>query len=524
MEIDSEESTVEEANEPLSPDVPGRRIIAIGGGKGGVGKSVLAANLGIYLAQLGKHVVLLDADLGGANLHTFLGVERPSVTLGDFFDKRVARIEDCVVPTAVPGLGLISSEGDPLWAANPRPATKNRLINQLREIDADFLICDLPAGSGFIALDFFLVAQVGILVVVPEPTSVENTFRFIKSAFLRRLRDVRALDQLKADRQFEGGIPSPLDIYEQASDPAIKQRVLEEIQRFRPRLVINQPKTRTDMELGNQLRAAGRRRLGLSIDYLGHLESDDAVWLAVRKRRPLIVEHPDSKIAKDIEKIARKLLGTDESKGQADPARSFDKLNHYEVLEIDPSASDEEIRRAYRRAKETYASESMAICGLYSTERLQQVQDRIEQAHETLLDPERRRQHDLKLFPEGVPHRPTPPSTTPPPLLRQPPREETPMRVELPEPEINAETEFTGSLLKRIREARGIELVDISNKSKIGVPHFRAIEEEKWDAMPAVVYLRGFLVEYSRYLRLPTEQVTRTFMQRYQKNRKNADE
>ena len=98
------------------------------------------------------------------------------------------------------------------------------------------------------------------------------------------------------------------------------------------------------------------------------------------------------------------------------------------------------------------------------------------------------------------------------------------MRVELPEPEINAETEFTGSLLKRIREARGIELVDISNKSKIGVPHFRAIEEEKWDAMPAVVYLRGFLVEYSRYLRLPTEQVTRTFMQRYQKNRKNADE
>lgn len=531
METDGEESASEEAADLIGgAEMPGRRIIAIGGGKGGVGKSVLAANLGIYLAQLGKHVVLLDADLGGANLHTFLGVERPSVTLADFFDKRVPRIEDCIVPTAVPNLGLISSEGDPLWAANPRPATKNRLITQLREVDCDFLICDLPAGSGFIALDFFLVAHVGILVVVPEPTSVENTFRFIKSAFLRRLRDMRAFDQLKTDRQFEGGIPSPLDIYEQASDPAIKQRVLEEIQRFRPRVVVNQPKTRTDIELGNQLRAAGRRRLGLSIDYLGALESDDAVWLAVRKRRPLIVDHPDSKIAKDIERVARKLLSAEEPRHKPLPLKSVEQLTQYEMLEIEPSASDEEIRRAYRRAKETYAPESMAICGLYGAERLERVQERIEEAHEILLDPERRRQHDVKLFPEGVPHRPTPPSTTPMPPPRAvvapvvAPRDDTPMRVELPEPEIQSDTEFTGALLRKIRESRGIQLVDISNKSKIGVPHFRLIEDEKWEAMPAVVYLRGFLVEYARYLRLPVEQVTRTYVSRYQKNRKNPDD
>ena len=404
---------------------PGRRIIAIGGGKGGVGKSLLAANLGIYLAQLGKKVVLIDADLGGANLHTFVGVERPRVTLGDFFDKRVARIEDCIVETSVKGLGLVSGEGDPLWAVNPRPATKNRLINQVRELDVDFLICDLPPGSGFIALDFFLVAHVGLLMMTPEPTSVENTFRFIKSAFLRRLRGLKGLESWAADRTSEGGIPAPLDLYEAASaetDPTIKARVLEEIQKFRPRLVVNQTRTRADLDLGMQIRSAGRRRLGLQLDYLGHLESDDAVWLAVRKRRPLVVEHPESKVAKNVERIVRKLLGADHDR--APPLtvpRRTEQQNLYEVLEIDPGASDEEIRRAHRRGREMYAPESMVICGLYTPERLAVVLGRIEEAHDTLLDPEKRRQHDLKLFPEGIPSRPTPVQgiVTPPASMRR---------------------------------------------------------------------------------------------------------
>src|SRR5437762_4963422 len=89
-----------------------RHIIAVGGGKGGVGKSLLAANLGIYLAQLGKKVVLLDADLGGANLHTFVGVERPAVTLGDFLNQSVGRLRECVVETAIKDLGLVSGQGD----------------------------------------------------------------------------------------------------------------------------------------------------------------------------------------------------------------------------------------------------------------------------------------------------------------------------------------------------------------------------------------------------------------------------
>lgn len=501
---------------PASEKPSSRRIIAIGGGKGGVGKSLLAANLGIYLAQLGKKVVLIDADLGGANLHTFVGVERPNVTLGDFFDKRVQRIEDCIVETQVKGLGLVSGEGDPLWAANPRPATKNRLINQVRELEVDYLICDLPPGSGFIALDFFLVAQVGLLVVMPEPTSVENTFRFIKSAFLRRMRDVRELETLAADRTFEGGIPAPLDLYEAAleRDPQLAARVLEEMKRFRPRLVVNQTRTRADLDLGMQIRSAGRRRLGLQVDYLGHLEADDAVWGAVRKRRPLVVEHPESKVAKNVERIARKLLGIDHDRAPPrDPPRRTAQQNLYEVLEIDPGASDEDIRRAAKRAREMYSPESMVVCGLFTPERLAVVAHRIEEAYDTLLDPDKRKQHDLALFPDGIPARATPAqglSAAPPPRV-----DETPLKVEMPEPDIAPDTEITGELLRRLREARGIELLEISQRTKVGLGHLRSIEEERWSAMPAVVYLRGFLVEYARFMRLDVTQVTRTYLARH---------
>jgi flagellar biosynthesis protein FlhG len=521
--VDSDENEGQAEDEAPIPEATGaRRIIAIGGGKGGVGKSLLAANVAIYLAQLGKRVVLFDADLGGANLHTFVGVERPAVTLGDFFDKRVSRIEDCVLETSITGLGLVSGEGDPLWAANPRPATKNRLLNQVRELDVDYLICDLPPGSGFTALDFFLVAHVGVLVVVPEPTSVENTWRFIKSAFLRRLRGIKGLQQLPADRAYEGGIPSPLDLYQSAKlvDAALAQQVLDEIHRFRPRLVVNQTRTRSDLDLGLQLRAAGRRRLGLAVDYFGHLESDDAVWLAVRKRRPLVVEHPEAKVSKNIERVMRRLLAVESEKsGPVTVPRTTEQQNHYEVLEIDPGASTEEIRRAYRQVREMYSDESMVVCGLFAPERLEVVQGRLEAAYETLLDVEKRRRYDLELFPDGT--RPPPsPSAAPVPLPRV---DETPARLDIPEPEVSAKTDFTGDLLKRIREARGIDLMDIAQRTKINATHLRAIENARWELMPAVVYLRGFLVEYARCLRLDPQQVSRTFLERFHKQRVPAE-
>ena len=188
-----------------------RRIISVGGGKGGIGKSLISANLGIELARRGKRVVLVDADLGGANLHTTLGLDVPQRTLSDFIERKVERIEDVITPTGIENLGLVSGALDDLDAANPRHAQKMRLLRHVQPLDVDYAILDLGAGTHSNVLDFFLVSDHGVLVLVPEPTAVENAYRFVKAAFWRRMRNVR---RCSATRRCSGGdgrrhVPEP---------------------------------------------------------------------------------------------------------------------------------------------------------------------------------------------------------------------------------------------------------------------------------------------------------------------------
>jgi flagellar biosynthesis protein FlhG len=293
-----------------------RQIWSIGGGKGGIGKSLLAAALGWNLARMGRRVVLVDADLGGANLHTCLGVGAPERTLGDFIQRRAASIEDVVVETPFSRLRLISGASDFLGAANIKYQQKVRVLNRVRALDVDVVLLDLGAGTGYNIIDFFLISDIGLLTVVPEPTSIENGYRFIKSALYRRLRGAapdeaaREVIDVALDAKNAAGIRSPLDLLaavERESPDAVP--VLKHVMaEFHPQFVVNQVRTPADAMVGHQLVTACARHLGIRASYAGFVHHDDAVWQAVRQRRLFAAEDPDGRAAQDVGHLARGLL------------------------------------------------------------------------------------------------------------------------------------------------------------------------------------------------------------------------
>ena len=295
-----------------------RRVIAVGGGKGGIGKTLVSVNLAVALAELGQRVVLLDADLGGANAHTCLGIAQPRATLSDFVTRKAARLEDVRLPTQVPNLTLIGGANDALDAANLKFQQKQRLLRNLNGLDADTVVLDLGAGTSFNVLDFFLVAQHAVLVLLPEPTSIENAYRFIKSAFFRKLQDVEStlgVEELveQAMSSKEGAVRTPLEFIGRARaiDPAAGARLERELEAFRVRLVVNQVRGAPDADVGHAVVAAWRKFFGLHLDYLGAVSWDDDAWRAVRKRRPLLLESPTCTAALGLRQVAQNLLALD---------------------------------------------------------------------------------------------------------------------------------------------------------------------------------------------------------------------
>jgi flagellar biosynthesis protein FlhG len=288
------------------------KIWAVGGGKGGVGKSVIAANLGVILAELGNRVVLVDADLGGANLHTLLGIANPQATLSDFVARRVKSLHDIMMPTTTERLWLVSGARALLEMANPKHAQKTKLLRHVAALPADHVILDLGAGTAFNVLDFFLAANRGILIVTPEATSVENAYHFLKAAFFRKLKRAEPRQRVRVaindvmQQRHDRPIRSPRELITQVMlvDPIAGAGVLAESSTFSPALLINRAERPEDHRLGKEICTACRDYFGNEMECLGHLVTDRLLARSVQDRRPAATLYPESPFVRSLRSIA----------------------------------------------------------------------------------------------------------------------------------------------------------------------------------------------------------------------------
>jgi flagellar biosynthesis protein FlhG len=290
-------------------------IVAIGGGKGGVGKSFISSNIGIFLANMGFRTVMLDLDLGAPNLHTCLGEQPPRANFHDYLSGRVESLEETAVSTQIPKLRLITGANDHKERANITLLEQNRLMSAIYNLESDFTILDLSAGTHTSTLDFFLMAHRHIVTVAPDPTSIENAYRFMKAAFFRRIKCFERELQLESvisslmSELEKNKIKFPSDLLATIAhvEPQKGHEFNSMMNRLCFELVINQSRSSKDIQLGHSIGSVAKKYFGVPVHVLGAIDYDNAVWNALRKRRPLLLECPHSSLYMQLLGIARDL-------------------------------------------------------------------------------------------------------------------------------------------------------------------------------------------------------------------------
>lgn len=301
------------------------QILPIASGKGGVGKSLLSANLAVALGQLGKKVVLADLDLGASNLHLAIGQNIRDKSIGTYLTDKTP-FKDIIEPTEYQNVSFIAGDSQIPGLTSLKAVQKEKLVRNFRRIDADFLILDLGAGTHQIILDLFLQSPQGILVTAPTVTATLDGYLFLKNSVFRLMYTTfkrgspghEFLEKLKtsSDSMKNLYIPKIVAALEKV-DPKNTEIFKSRIHQFRPRLVLNMIDDPKEADRAQRIRKSCEQYLGISLEYLGLMFRDHLQDKALSSRLPVTVYKPHSVLAQAIFRIAEKVI--------ASSPRDFDK-------------------------------------------------------------------------------------------------------------------------------------------------------------------------------------------------------
>jgi len=321
------------------------RIIPIASGKGGVGKSLVSANLAVSFAQAGKSVVLADLDLGASNLHLVLGHHAPKLGIGTYLNNTKSNFADVITSTDVRGLRFIPGDNEIPGTANLSTNQRKELVKELLNLqnDTDILILDLGAGTHQSILDFFLLSNHGIVVSAPAVTAVLNAYVFLKNSMFRLLftscaKGSPARAELESIRKDGAGhiyIPKLLPQIKKV-DPDSYEKFVHRLTSFHPRLIMNMVDAPKDADVAMKIRRSCEEYLALKIEHMGIIYRDSLQDTALSSRLPVVLYKPQSVLSQAIYRIADKIMESPEDSFTLDDKQIEDSFQEAEMeAEVD---------------------------------------------------------------------------------------------------------------------------------------------------------------------------------------------
>lgn len=274
-------------------------IVSVASGKGGVGKSFFAANLAMSIKRIDDAVLLVDGDLGGANLHSFVGLKAQGKGIYNFL-KENFRIEDVILETPA-GVDFIGGSSDILGMAHINNFEKLKILNHLKRSNYRYVIMDLGAGTSYNMIDFFNFSDKKVLIMNSEPTSIENSYGFLKIALYRKIerqlfKDPRLENICGKLRSRSMNYQKVDDIVEELEkiDDNLSREVLNIVENYKVGLVLNMLKYKKELNIFYGFENVAKKYLRISVEKLGFLPYDLYVSESLKQLEPYYLNTNDS--------------------------------------------------------------------------------------------------------------------------------------------------------------------------------------------------------------------------------------
>jgi flagellar biosynthesis protein FlhG len=285
------------------------------------------------LARQRFKTLLIDADLGTANLHTILGIPHPDISLSDFFNKKLKSLQETVLGTPIPNLFLISGARNKLDIANLSHEHKMKMLRAISRLDYDYILLDLSAGTSFNTIDFFTLSDSGVFVCCPEPTSIENFYRLIRSVYIRKIRQILKTDRFrqlseKAEARNQDAIinkPEYLLDTLKEMDPERGRMIERILQAFQFKLVLNQLRKQDNPKIGILICNIIEKHLRLKIQFIGNVSFDEHVHDEICRKVPFIDKYPHSASTMDLKNVTKGIV--DVANGQTEVVPAFTEMD-----------------------------------------------------------------------------------------------------------------------------------------------------------------------------------------------------